>query len=106
MELKKAQTTTIEVLERCAQCGEEQLEVVEMGLLTTETSPQKYCRECLKQALTLLPSEAPAALQLCSRCHKNKAGESAECPYQKEINGEVVYCDCCQSCTQDCVDSI
>ena len=38
----------------------------------------------------------------CTHVHT----EPHECPYNKEMGGDIFLCNCCEQCTQDCEDDI
>jgi hypothetical protein len=44
---------------------------------------------------------------LCQRCSKRQATEDHPCPYQSDINDDrETMCNCCEDCSQQCVDDI
>lgn len=46
-------------------------------------------------------------IELCERCNKNSADEKHSCPYQDEIhNCNELFCNCCESCYDECIKSI
>ncbi len=42
-----------------------------------------------------------------SRCiHELRLVEPEPCPYAEEVNNEIVLCDCCEQCRDNCADDI
>lgn len=44
-------------------------------------------------------------IEICSACNINPS-EPDSCPYSYEIDGEDIICDCCESCREECGESI
>lgn len=47
------------------------------------------------------------AMNPCPRCGNPGAAQHT-CPYHDDVNDDLPpkYCNCCESCTQDCIDDI
>lgn len=51
-------------------------------------------------------TESNASAKKCECCNINAANEDHTCPFKDEIYEDETQCNCCDSCTHECRQSI
>lgn len=63
-----------------------------MACMSNQKRDDTYCDGCMEYGHARVPPNAAAPLH--------------QCPYHVKMHGDGFRCNCCDACTQDCIDDL